>query len=102
MVFVSLIKMITTLISSRIYDSPWIISDTHDASKSITYSQNPNDSEAKTLLRRSSNEHKGLEFTYLFWVYVEDFTSTTSGNNSGWKHVLHKGSQSSYPNRAHY
>jgi len=98
MIIVGVIKMIITMISGRLYDSPWIIKDTHDASQAMQIVQDPNDS-TTTLLRRSNNEHKGLEFTYLFWVYVEDFT-TTSGNNSGWKHILHKGSKTSYPNRA--
>ena len=41
--------------------------------------QNPNADDA-IMLRRSLNEHQGLEFTYLSWIFVDDFTN---GANKG-------------------
>ena len=44
----------------------------------------------------SKNELGGLEFTYAFWIYIQDFTF----KHGQWKHILHKGNQNSWPNRA--
>jgi len=53
-------------------NSPHLIDgmvDTKDAEMKIT--QNPHDSSAKTILI-SENEDKGLEFSWSFWIYLED------------------------------
>lgn len=53
-------------------NSPHLIDgmvDTKDAEMKIM--QNPHDSSAKTILI-SENEDKGLEFSWSFWIYVED------------------------------
>lgn len=47
-------------------------------------------------LHRSQNELGGLEFTYAFWIYINDFTY----KHGQWKHILHKGNHNSWPNRA--
>ena len=46
--------------------------------------------------RRSRNELGGSEFTYAFWMYIEDW----SFKYGQWKHVMHKGNSSSWPNRS--
>ena len=46
-------------------------------------------------IRRSENKD-GMEFTYSFWMLIMDI----GYNNGKWKHVFHKGNDSSYPNRA--
>ena len=38
----------------------------------------------------------GIEFTYSLWIYIDDFTT----NEGKWKHILHKGNQDTWPNRA--
>ena len=45
---------------------------------------------------RSRNELGGAEFTYAFWIYIEDW----SFKYGQWKHVMHKGNSSSWPNRS--
>lgn len=48
------------------------------------------------LLHRSKNELGGAEFTYSFWMLVSDW----SFKYGQWKHILHKGNSTSWPNRA--
>lgn len=45
---------------------------------------------------RSKNELGGSEFTYAFWIFIEDW----SYKYGQWKHILHKGNSSAWPNRA--
>ena len=47
-------------------------------------------------VERSENED-GIEFTYSFWIMINDL-QTYKYNE--WKHVFHKGNSTSYPNRA--
>lgn len=44
---------------------------------------------------KSKNELGGVEFSWAFWMYIEDW----SFKYGQWKHVLHKGNSSSWPNR---
>jgi hypothetical protein len=93
----SFLKLIYRTVQSRWYDTPWIVKDMHDAKQPRRIMQNPN-SEDAIPIRRSMNEHQGLEFSYASWIFVDDFAG---GVNKGqWKHIFHKGSPSSYPNRA--
>ena len=48
------------------------------------------------LFHKSHNELAGTEFTYCFWMYINDW----SFKYGQWKHVLHKGNANSWPNRA--
>ena len=57
--------------------------------------QDPSEFGAKTL-GRSENEYSGLEFSYSFWMYIDDW----SCKYGQWKHVMHKGNTSSWPLRA--
>ena len=44
---------------------------------------------------KSKNELGGVEFSWAFWMYIEDW----SFKYGQWKHILHKGNSSSWPNR---
>lgn len=97
MIVAAIVRLIVNTIGNQTSDTPWIIEDTHDAKLARRVLQNPNSDDAIPL-RRSSNEEQGLEFTYAMWLFVDGFTG---GSNEGkWKHVFHKGSPTSYPNRA--
>jgi hypothetical protein len=102
MLLIMILKFIKVQVSNRGIESPWLIKDTHNGKLPMRIIQDPNDKSDDAIpLRRSLNEHQGLEFTYLFWVFVEDFTSKKSCGGAGnWKHILHKGNPTSYPNRA--
>ena len=46
-------------------------------------------------IARSTNAEKGIEFTYMFWMFVDDFNY----KSGYWKHVMHKGNTTSWPDR---
>ena len=75
--------------------SPYILRGTKDGKKRMLIIQNPASTDAITL-HRSENEYQGLEFSYMMWIYIDDW----SYKYGEWKHVLHKGNESSWPNRA--
>ena len=74
--------------------SPWILKGTKDAKKRMLILQDPSKEGSKTI-HRSENEYGGLEFSYAMWMYIEDW----SYKFGQWKHVLHKGNESSWPLR---
>jgi hypothetical protein len=75
--------------------SPYLLAGTKDAKKRMLVLQDPSKSDSTTLYR-SENEFEGLEFSYMMWMYIDDW----SYKYGEWKHVLHKGNESSWPNRA--
>ena len=87
-----LIIIITFQIFKKIYSlilykkgaSPWIIRGTRDASKRLVIRQDPSKSDS-ILLRRSENQYGGLEFTYMWWMYIND---SGDANN---KTIFYKG-----------
>ena len=48
------------------------------------------------IILKSENKD-GIEFTYSFWILIMDLSTYKVGE---WKHIFHKGSPSSFPNRA--
>ena len=92
---VNIIRIIVLNIKSSTYGSPYIVPDTKDARKSLVVSQDPTDEDAIPL-RRSINEQDGIEFSYSFWMFIEDWDYA----KGKWKHVFHKGNSCSWPNRA--
>lgn len=74
---------------------PWIVKGTKNAKKRLVVIQDPSKDGAITL-QRSTNEEGGIEFTYAFWMYIDDW----SYKYGQWKHILHKGNVDSWPNRA--
>lgn len=75
--------------------SPYIVKDTKDAKKRVVLGQNPK-TDGHVNLPRSNNESGGIEFSYSCWLYIDDF----SYKLGQWKHVFHKGNESSWPLRA--
>lgn len=73
---------------------PWILKATKNAKKRMVILQDPKKDEAITL-NRSENERSGLEFSYTFWMHINDW----GYKHGSWKHVLHKGNESSWPLR---
>jgi hypothetical protein len=74
--------------------SIWILKGTKSGKKRMVITQNPGTS--NSVIGRSDNERAGLEFTYSFWMYIDDW----SYRNGEWKHVMHKGNDNGYPLRA--
>ena len=75
--------------------SPWLFKGTKQASKQKIILQDPKLADSSTVLP-SENEVDGLEFTYSFWMRIDDWAY----KYNMWKHVLHKGNHSSWPLRS--
>jgi len=73
---------------------PWVLKGTKRANKRMIVLQDPSKS-GSTTLGRSKNEEAGLEFTYIFWMFIDDWAV----KYGQWKHVMHKGNDSSWPLR---
>ena len=74
--------------------NPWILHGTKNAKRRMLVLQDPS-KYGSIQLPRSDNEKNGIEFTYAFWMYIDDW----SYKYGSWKHILHKGSPDSWPNR---
>ena len=98
-----IVVMLLVNISKRMYQgykkysegSPWILQGTKDGKKRMILLQDPSRLGSKQL-GRSENEFSGLEFSYTFWIFIDDW----SYKYGQWKHILHKGNASSWPMRA--
>ena len=75
--------------------SPWLVKDTKNAMKRMIIEQDPTKDDSITL-KRSQNELGGLEFSYSMWIFIDNWEY----KYGSWKHILHQGSESSWPNRA--
>jgi hypothetical protein len=75
--------------------SPYIFEKTKDARRRVIISQNPS-KEGSVTLPRSSNEKGGIEFSYSTWLFIDNYNYKLGQ----WKHVFHKGNDSSWPLRA--
>ena len=85
-IIVSIISYFFGNLLDSYLSTPKIINGLKSASSSYKLSQNPKDSRAR-LLRRSSNQRNGIEFTYMTWMFIDGW----EGQSKKWKHVLHKG-----------
>ena len=71
-------------------ESPMILEGTKSARKSMVIPQN----NKNLILYRSDNQPHGIEFTYNFWMVIEDY----GYKSSEWKHIMHKGNKEGTPN----
>jgi hypothetical protein len=69
-------------------ENPFIIKGMKDGTQSMTITQTLANKNSIPIYR-SKNEYDGIEFTYAFWIYVNDLTYN---DQSDFKHVFHKGS----------
>ena len=76
-------------------ENPWIIEGVREAKKPLILSQDVGADGSKPILR-SNNEEGGIEFSYSFWLIIRDWRY----KYGEWKHVFHKGNNTSWPNRA--
>jgi hypothetical protein len=75
--------------------SPYIFEKTKDARRRVIIMQDPN-KEGSVILPRSSNEKGGIEFSYSTWLFIDNYNYKLGQ----WKHVFHKGNETSWPLRA--
>ena len=69
-------------------ENPFILNGMKDGTQSMIISQNMGDKSSIPIFR-SKNEYDGIEFTYSFWIYVNDVDYP---NTDDMKHIFHKGS----------
>jgi hypothetical protein len=74
-------------------ETPYLISGMKDASEALTITQNIGNKQAIPILR-SSNQYGGVEFTYSFWIYVNN---VNYNEQIDYKHVFNKGSPPNTP-----
>jgi hypothetical protein len=75
--------------------SPYIVDGTKDARRRLVISQDPN-KPGSINLPRSLNEQGGIEFSYSSWLFIDNYNYKLGQ----WKHVFHKGNETSWPLRA--
>lgn len=101
LVFLLIYKIIQTIIDQVRSDregKPYLVPNTKDAQKSLRIEQNPLNPDSSNVieLRRSRNEHDGLEFTYSWWTFIRDYDY----KKGEWKNIFFKGNSTSWPLRA--
>lgn len=69
-------------------ETPYIISGMKDGTEALTITQTLGNKSSVPILR-SKNEYEGVEFTYSFWIYVNNLDYNDSQD---FKHVFNKGS----------
>lgn len=77
--------------TSYFKESPYLIRGTRPGNRSKKI--------PSRLVKPSIDRQYGMEFTYCFWMWVDD-SSFDDGNNKRWKHVLHKGGSTANPLQA--
>ena len=74
--------------------SPWLLKATKDGKKRMVILQDPS-SFGSIPVYKSENQYAGLEFSYAMWINIDDW----SYRYGSWKHILHKGNETSWPLR---
>lgn len=76
---------------SGLADAPYLIRGTRTGTKPLKVNANK--------IKPSIDGQYGVEFAYSFWLWIDD-VSFEEGNNKRWKHIFHKGNDSSIPLQA--
>lgn len=90
LLFVVFVKNLIVYFKSLKTDSPYLVKTTLNGNSSIVIPQDPENPNT-VIIYPSDNEQGGLEFSYVFWIYIDD--STYRNVNVDEFHVLHKGSE---------
>ena len=75
--------------------SPYLLEETKDAKRRLVITQDPY-KQGSINLPRSLNEQNGIEFSYSGWLFIDNYNYKLGQ----WKHVFHKGNETSWPLRA--
>jgi hypothetical protein len=87
-------KYLLTKYTSSGIESPYLLTGSKNAKYALVVSQDPASINYTPI--KKSEEKDGIQFTYSFWLLLEGFDY----KKGEWKHIMHKGNASSYPNRA--
>ena len=86
--FIKFVQNMLDYLESMRLDSPWIIKGSKNGKQAMSIPQDPKNPDSVTLYR-SENQTSGMEFSYSFWMNVQDYKYNRGGN---YKHIFHKGS----------
>jgi hypothetical protein len=92
--FVYLVKYLISRYQLSLYSSTNLLKNSKNAKYPLVISQDPT-SVNYTPIKRSEDKD-GAQFTYGFWFLIDNFDY----KKGEWKHVFHKGNDTSFPNRA--
>ena len=95
LILYQIVQMIIQQVQSTVVGKPYLVYATKDAKTAITIYQDPR-KDGSIPLRRSLNEQDGLEFSYSWWTFIEDYDY----KQGEWKNVFFKGNSTSWPSRA--
>ena len=95
LILYQIIQMIIQQVQSDMEGKPYLVYATKDAKTMVRIRQDPR-KDGSIPLRRSLNEQDGLEFSYSWWTFIEDYEY----KQGEWKNVFFKGNTSSWPSRA--
>jgi len=84
--FIKFVQNMLDYLESMRLDSPWIIKGTKNGNQAMSIPQDPQNPDSVTLYR-SENQASGMEFSYSFWMNIQDYKY-----NGKPKHIFHKGS----------
>lgn len=95
--FTNFIMNLIKTIQFKNSKTPWLYKngETKDAKNAVQIPQNSK-TQKNIIINRSTNQVDGIEFSYVFWMYINDWNYLFGK----WKHVLHKGNSDSWPGRA--
>jgi len=92
-VIIIIVKLFQYFFEKKKKDSVFLLNGTKKASnRMIVKHKNENE----ILMKRSNDEDLVIEFSYTFWIYIEDW----SYKYGEWKHIMHKGNENSWPERS--
>ena len=92
--FLLFLQHLITYFSNMKINSPWILQGNKSARNSMIIPQDPENPET-VILYRSDNQEDGIEFSYTFWMLIENYNYKVDE----WKHVLHKGAENVSPEK---
>ena len=95
LILYQIIQMIIQQVQSDMEGKPYLYYGSKNAKTMVRIRQDPR-KDGSIPLRRSLNEQDGLEFSYSWWTFIEDYEY----KQGEWKNVFFKGNTSSWPSRA--
>lgn len=93
-ILVYIIKYFITKYQNSSYNASYLLNNSKNAKHPLAITQDPT-SVNYIPIKRSEGKN-GIQFSYGFWFLIDNFDY----KKGEWKHMFHKGNDSSYPNRA--
>ena len=96
LIFIYFVRKLVSGVNNYTDGKVWLLNGTRNAKHQLVINTSDSDNTDYKKILRSNNEMGGIEFSYSLWIFIDDFTI----NEGKWKHILHKGNNDTWPNRA--